>query len=68
MKPLKTGIEHIDNITQHLRGVIKENIPSEFHDLFYLFLAFTLLGLIYTFGYFCRCNRWFGFGSQGKSD
>lgn len=55
-------------MTQHLRGMVKENIPSEFHDLFYLIIALMTLASLYTIGYFCRCSRWFGSGLQGKSD
>lgn len=55
-------------MTQHLRGIVKENIPSEFHDLFYLFISLIAIALLYTIGYFCKCSRWFSSGSQGKSD
>jgi hypothetical protein len=62
-----SGIEHIDTMTSHLRGVVHENIPSEFHDLFYLFVA--LVGLFVMYIGVRRVARMLGLSAnQGKSE
>jgi hypothetical protein len=64
------GIEHLDTMTVHLRGVVHENIPSEFHDLFYLFAALVGLSVLYV-GLMGvrRVGRLLGLSSsQGKSE
>jgi hypothetical protein len=56
-------------MTVHLRGVVHENVPSEFHDLFYL--ALTLLGLLFLYAGVAsarRCGRILGLTTPGKSE